>query len=63
MRSGVYDSIAFSAACLPAVEAGFAVAHDKYYRRRQKESVTWQLFCFDPNGAKGELDFDSSEIL
>ena len=23
----------------------------------------WQLFCFDPNGAKVELDFDASERL
>ena len=29
--------------------------------RRQNESNTWQLFCFDPSGAKVELDFDPSE--
>ena len=23
----------------------------------------WQLFCFDPNGAKVELDFDAAERL
>jgi hypothetical protein len=23
---------------------------------------TWQLFSFDPNGAKVELDFDGSEL-
>ena len=24
---------------------------------------TWQLFCFDPNGARVELDFDAAESL
>ena len=32
-----------------------------YDLRRQAESGTWQLFCFDPNGARVELDFDPDE--
>lgn len=62
-RSGVIDHMAFSAADLRAVKGRFDAARVKYDLRRQKESGTWQLFCFDPNGAKVELDFDASELL
>ena len=31
--------------------------------RQQVGAGAWQLFCFDPNGAKVELDFDASERL
>ncbi|MEO7114269.1 MAG: VOC family protein [Caldimonas sp.] len=62
-RSGVIDHMAFSAMDLRAVKDRFDAARVKYDLRRQKESGTWQLFCFDPNGAKVELDFDASEIL
>jgi catechol 2,3-dioxygenase-like lactoylglutathione lyase family enzyme len=62
-RAGVIDHMAFSAADLRGVKQRFDAAQAKYDLRRQKESGTWQLFCFDPNGAKVELDFDASEIL
>jgi hypothetical protein len=32
-----------------------------YELRRLPEYGTWQLFFFDPNGAKVEIDFDKSE--
>jgi hypothetical protein len=32
-----------------------------YDLRRQAGAGTWQLFSFDPNGARVELDFDASE--
>jgi len=32
-----------------------------YDLRRQPESRVWQLFFFDPNGARVELDFDPFE--
>ena len=35
----------------------------KYALRRKAGAGTWQLFCFDPNGAKVELDFDASEMM
>ena len=35
----------------------------KYDLRRQAGAGTWQLFCFDPNCAKVELDFDASEMM
>ena len=62
-RAGVIDHMAFSARDLRAVKARFDASGTKYDLRRQLESGTWQLFCFDPNGARVELDFDASETL
>ena len=33
----------------------------KYELRRLPEYGTWQLFFFDPNNARVEIDFDKSE--
>jgi catechol 2,3-dioxygenase-like lactoylglutathione lyase family enzyme len=62
-RTGVIDHMAFSASDLKAVKARFDAAGVKYDLRQQAGSGTWQLFSFDPNGAKVELDFDASETL
>jgi catechol 2,3-dioxygenase-like lactoylglutathione lyase family enzyme len=62
-RAGVIDHMAFSAQDLRAVKARFDAAGVKYDLRQQPGAGTWQLFCFDPNGAKVELDFDASERL
>jgi catechol 2,3-dioxygenase-like lactoylglutathione lyase family enzyme len=62
-RAGVIDHMAFSARDLPAVKARFDASGTKYDLRRQAESGTWQLFCFDPNGARVELDFDATETV
>ena len=62
-RSGVIDHIAFSATGLKAVKARFDERGIKYDLRRQVEVGTWQLFCFDPNGARVELDFNPAESL
>ena len=35
----------------------------RYDLRRQAGAGTWQLFSFDPNGARVELDFDAAEQL
>lgn len=59
--SGVIDHMAFSATDLPAVKARLDAAGQRYDLRRQAQSGTWQLFTFDPNGARVELDFDASE--
>lgn len=60
-RSGVLDHMAFSAVDL----AGMAVRLDRaavsYSLRRQPESGVWQLFVWDPNGARVELDFAATE--
>ena len=60
-RTGVIDHMAFSASDLKAVKARFDERGLKYDLRRQAQSGTWQLFSFDPNGARVELDFDAAE--
>jgi catechol 2,3-dioxygenase-like lactoylglutathione lyase family enzyme len=62
-RAGVIDHMAFSAHGLKDVKARFDARGVKYDLRQQRGAGTWQLFCFDPNGAKVELDFDASESL
>jgi len=62
-RAGVIDHMAFTAQDLRAVKARFDASGTKYDLRQQVGAGTWQLFCFDPNGAKVELDFDASETL
>lgn len=62
-RAGVIDHMAFTARGLKDVKARFDARGVKYDLRQQRDAGTWQLFCFDPNGAKVELDFDPSETL
>ena len=62
-RAGVIDHMAFSASDVKGVKARFDAASVKYDLRRQKDSGIWQLFTYDPNGAKVELDFDAAESL
>jgi catechol 2,3-dioxygenase-like lactoylglutathione lyase family enzyme len=59
--AGVLDHMAFSATGLASVVENLRSRGIEYTLRRQQESNTWQLFCFDPSGAKVELDFDPSE--
>ena len=61
--AGVIDHMAFSAQRLKEVKARFDERGLKYELRRQKGAGTWQLFSFDPNGARVELDFDPAETL
>ena len=58
---GVLDHMAFSATGLAEVVSQLAAAKIPFDLRRQPESRVWQLFFFDPNGARIELDFDPSE--
>jgi catechol 2,3-dioxygenase-like lactoylglutathione lyase family enzyme len=60
-RTGVIDHMAFSASDLKSVKARFDERGVKYDLRRQAGAGTWQLFSYDPNGAKVELDFDPAE--
>jgi catechol 2,3-dioxygenase-like lactoylglutathione lyase family enzyme len=62
-RAGVIDHMAFSARGLKEVKARFDARGVKYDLRQQRGAGTWQLFSYDPNGAKVELDFDPSETL
>ena len=61
-RSGVIDHMAFSAQGLPATTARLTASGIKFSLNRQAESGVWQLFCFDPNGARVELDFNPAEV-
>lgn len=58
---GVLDHMAFSANDLSGTVTALKGNGINYDLRRQKESGVWQLFCFDPNGARVELDFDAGE--
>ncbi len=55
--------MAFTARDVKAVKARFDAAGVKCDLRRQTGSGVWQLFTYDPNGAKVELDFDPAESL
>ena len=58
---GVIDHMAFTGAGLAAAVAKLKSRKVEYELRRLPEYGTWQLFFFDPNGAKVEIDFDRSE--
>ena len=58
---GVLDHMAFSGAGLAAAAAKLKKKNIPYELRRLPEFDTWQLFFFDPNDAKVEIDFDKSE--
>lgn len=58
---GVLDHMAFSACDLAGTARRLEAQGIAYDLRRQPESGQWQLFCFDPNGARVELDFDPGE--
>jgi catechol 2,3-dioxygenase-like lactoylglutathione lyase family enzyme len=58
---GVLDHMAFTATDLPGTTARLREHGVRYDLRRQPDSGVWQLFCFDPNGARVELDFAAAE--
>ena len=58
---GVIDHMAFSGAGLAAAVAKLKKKNIQYELRQQVGSGTWQLFFFDPNDAKIEIDFEPSE--
>ena len=58
---GVLDHMAFSASDLSATVKKLESSGIKYDLRKQADSGTWQLFCFDPSGATVELDFAPTE--
>ena len=57
LKPGVIDHMAFTAAGLPSTLAQLDARGLKYACRQQVGSGTWQVFFFDPNGARVELDF------
>ncbi len=61
LKPGVIDHMAFSASGLPATLAQLDARGLKYACRQQVGSGVWQVFFFDPNGARVELDFPSHD--
>jgi catechol 2,3-dioxygenase-like lactoylglutathione lyase family enzyme len=61
LRAGVIDHMAFSAEGLSDTLARLASRNVKHTCRRQVDSGVWQVFFFDPNGARVELDFAADE--
>ena len=61
LRSGVIDHMAFSAVDLSDTLARLAARNIAHACRRQVGSGVWQVFFFDPNGARVELDFAADE--
>lgn len=61
LRPGVIDHMAFSAQGLEPMLKRLEAAGIHYAARRQVESQVWQVFFFDPNGARIELDFPADE--
>jgi catechol 2,3-dioxygenase-like lactoylglutathione lyase family enzyme len=58
---GVLDHMAFSGTGLAGAVAKLKQKGVKYELRRLPEYGTWQLFFFDPNDAKIEIDYDPAE--
>ena len=61
LRPGVIDHMAFSASGLCEALSRLDRMGIHYAHRRQAGAGTWQVFFFDPNGARVELDFDPGE--
>ena len=61
LKPGVIDHMAFSARGLKEKVAQLDAAGVKHAVRKQVGSGIWQVFFFDPNGARVELDFDPAE--
>jgi catechol 2,3-dioxygenase-like lactoylglutathione lyase family enzyme len=61
VRGGL-DHMAFRGDGLLAVLESLESRQIKYrLTRAPKPFLTWQLFCFDPNGIEVEMDFDPEE--
>lgn len=61
-RSGVIDHMAYTAKGMAAAVAKLEAHGIKYMKRKQAGLAgTWQVFFYDPNGARIELDFAAAE--
>lgn len=61
LRPGVIDHMAFTATGLPATIEKLTARSIQYACRQQAGTRLWQVFFFDPNGARIELDFAPEE--
>jgi catechol 2,3-dioxygenase-like lactoylglutathione lyase family enzyme len=61
LRAGVIDHMAFTAHDLADTLALLTARNIAHTCRRLAGAGTWQVFFFDPNGARVELDFAADE--
>jgi catechol 2,3-dioxygenase-like lactoylglutathione lyase family enzyme len=61
LRAGVIDHMAFTAHDLADTLALLTARNIAHTCRRLVGAGTWQVFFFDPNGARVELDFAADE--
>jgi catechol 2,3-dioxygenase-like lactoylglutathione lyase family enzyme len=61
LRAGVIDHVAFTARGLAMTLQTLSAHNVEHVCRRQVGSGAWQVFFFDPNGARVELDFAADE--
>ena len=61
LRAGVIDHMAFTAHDLADTLALLTARNIAHTCRRLTGAGTWQVFFFDPNGARVELDFAADE--
>lgn len=61
LRPGVIDHMAFTASGLAQTLVQLEARGLDYDCRQLPRDGTWQVFFFDPNGARVELDFAPSE--
>tara|TARA_B110000503_G_scaffold116876_1_gene176364 strand:- start:1068 stop:1451 length:384 start_codon:yes stop_codon:yes gene_type:complete len=61
-RSGVLDHMAFSGSELNTLLKTLKSKDIKYEMRKQVDTGIWQVFFYDPSGARVEVDFEASEV-
>lgn len=61
--TGAVDHIAFRATGLSDMVAHLQTRGVQFTERRASNQALYQLFLFDPNGIKIELNFDASEAV
>jgi catechol 2,3-dioxygenase-like lactoylglutathione lyase family enzyme len=61
LKPGVIDHMAFTATGLPATIEKLTAHGIHHACRQQAGTRLWQVFFFDPNGARIELDFAPEE--
>ena len=61
LKAGVIDHMAFTGRDLPAMLEKLEARSLEHVCRRQAGSGVWQVFFFDPNGARVEIDFAADE--
>ena len=59
--TGAIDHVAFRATGLRAMMAHLEAENIRFSRRRANGQALFQLFFYDPNGIKIELNFDAAE--